>query len=46
MGTAANKKEKCPKEGKEDQKREQKERVHPGLVPGVVFVGLLLLPVV
>lgn len=49
MGAAArgaNKKEKYPKEGKENPKSEQNDRVHPGWVPVVVFAGMLLLRVV
>lgn len=41
---AANKKEKCPKEGKEDPKNKQKEKVHSCWVP--VIAGLFLLLVV
>ena len=44
VARGANKKEKYPKEGKENPKSEQNDRVHPGWVPGctqpdVVFVG-------
>lgn len=49
MGTAvgaASKQEKYPKEGKEDPKSEQKEKVRYCWVSVVVSVGLVLLPVV
>lgn len=42
---AANKKEKWPKEGNEDQKTREKKEDHPRWVPVVVVMGLLLLPV-
>lgn len=48
MGTGiavgvTSKKEKYPKEGKEDGERKQKERAHPQRVSVVVFAGLFLL---
>lgn len=39
MGTASGvptKKEKCPKVGKENPKREQKDRIHPGRAPAIL----------
>ena len=44
MGTAtgaASKKEKGPKDGKDNTKGEQEERVHPGWAPLVVLEALL-----